>query len=109
MLPPGDIRNCILALAHTEPVMEELLQYRFTDGRLKGQSFGNLFLAAMDGISDNFMEAVQKVSSVLAVTGQVLPVTLKNVRLKAKLKNGNIVEGESNRSEEHTSELQSRQ
>ncbi|AWZ47651.1 gluconeogenesis factor YvcK family protein [Hathewaya limosa] len=100
MLPPGDIRNCILALAHTEPVMEELLQYRFTDGRLKGQSFGNLFLAAMDGISDNFMEAVQKVSSVLAVTGQVLPVTLKNVRLKAKLKNGNIVEGESNIPEE---------
>lgn len=96
MLPPGDIRNCILALAHTEPVMEELLQYRFTDGRLKGQSFGNLFLAAMDGISENFMEAVQKVSSVLAVTGKVLPVTLENVKLKARLKNGNIVEGESN-------------
>ncbi|MFX0549393.1 gluconeogenesis factor YvcK family protein [Hathewaya histolytica] len=96
MLPPGDIRNCILALAHTEPVMEELLQYRFTDGRLKGQSFGNLFLAAMDGISENFMEAVQKVSSVLAVTGKVLPVTLKDVTLKARLNNGNIIEGESN-------------
>lgn len=95
MLPPGDIRNCILALAHTEPVMEELLQYRFKDGRLKGQSFGNLFLAAMDGISENFMEAVQKVSSVLAVTGKVLPVTLENVTLKARLKNGNVVEGES--------------
>lgn len=68
ILPPGDIRNCILALADTEPLMEDLLQYRFKDGTLKGQSFGNLFLAAMDGISDNFEDAVQKMSSVLAVT-----------------------------------------
>ncbi|MFR4997627.1 MAG: gluconeogenesis factor YvcK family protein, partial [Clostridium paraputrificum] len=60
ILPPGDIRNCILALADTEPLMEDLLQYRFKDGTLKGQSFGNLFLAAMDGISDNFEDAVQK-------------------------------------------------
>ncbi len=60
ILPPGDIRNCILALADTEPLMQELLQYRFTEGRLKNQSFGNLFLAAMDGISSNFEEAVQK-------------------------------------------------
>jgi uncharacterized cofD-like protein len=96
MLPPGDIRNCILALADTEPLMEELLQYRFKDGRLKNQSFGNLFLAAMDGISSNFEEAVHKMSSVLAVTGKVMPVTLDNVILKAKLKNGAIVEGESN-------------
>ena len=96
MLPPGDIRNCILALADTEPLMEELLQYRFKDGRLKDQSFGNLFLAAMDGISNNFEEAVQKMSSVLAVTGRVIPVTLDNMILKAKLKNGKIIEGESN-------------
>lgn len=95
ILPPGDIRNCILALADTEPLMEELLQYRFTGGRLENQSFGNLFLAAMDGISSNFEQAVQKMSSVLAVTGKVLPVTLDNVVLKAKLKNGVIVEGES--------------
>ena len=79
MLPPGDIRNCILALADTEPIMEDLLQYRFTEGTLKGQSFGNLFLAAMDGISDNFEAAVQKMSSVLAVTGKVLPVTLDDM------------------------------
>lgn len=96
ILPPGDIRNCILALADTEPLMEELLQYRFTEGKLKNQSFGNLFLAAMDGISNNFEEAVQKMSSVLAVTGKVMPVTLENIVLKAKLKNGTIVEGESN-------------
>lgn len=96
ILPPGDIRNCILALADTEPLMEELLQYRFKEGKLKNQSFGNLFLAAMDGISGNFEEAVKKMSSVLAVTGKVLPVTLDNMVLKAKLKNGLIVEGESN-------------
>jgi uncharacterized cofD-like protein len=95
ILPPGDIRNCILALADTEPLMEELLQYRFKGGRLENQSFGNLFLAAMDGISSNFEEAVQKMSSVLAVTGKVLPVTLDNVILKAKLKNGAVIKGES--------------
>lgn len=96
ILPPGDIRNCIMALSDTEPLMEELLQYRFKDGRLKNQSFGNLFLAAMDGISVNFEEAVQKMSSVLAVTGKVIPVTLDNVVLRAKLKDGQIIEGESN-------------
>lgn len=95
MLPPGDIRNCILALADTEPLMEELLQYRFPDGRLKNQSFGNLFLAAMDGVSDNFEDAVQKMSSVLAVTGKVLPVTLDDMKLVAELENGNKIEGES--------------
>lgn len=95
ILPPGDIRNCILALADTEPLMEELLQYRFQDGKLKNQSFGNLFLAAMNGISDNFEDAVQKMSSVLAVTGKVLPVTLEDMKLIALLENGSIVEGES--------------
>ena len=95
MLPPGDIRNCILALADTEPIMKELLQYRFKDGRLKNQSFGNLFLAAMAGISDNFEDAVQKMSSVLAVVGKVLPVTLDDMQLKAVLKNGNVIKGES--------------
>lgn len=96
MLPPGDIRNCILALADTEPIMEKLLQYRFEDGMLKGQSFGNLFLAAMDGISENFEEAVKKMSDVLAVTGKVLPVTLNDVRLIAETENGNVICGESN-------------
>ncbi|MBP2073286.1 gluconeogenesis factor YvcK family protein [Thermoanaerobacterium butyriciformans] len=95
MLPPGDIRNCILALANTEPTMEKLLQYRFTDGMLKGQSFGNLFLAAMNGISNSFEEAVKKMSEVLAVSGKVLPVTLDDVKLKAKLKNGIVIDGES--------------
>ena len=100
MLPPGDIRNCMLALANTEPVMEDLLQYRFKEGTLKGQSFGNLFLAAMDGISDNFEEAVQKMSSVLSVNGKILPVTLDDMKLIARLENGNLIEGESRIPEE---------
>ncbi|GFR34557.1 gluconeogenesis factor YvcK family protein [Thermobrachium celere] len=95
MLPPGDIRNCLVALAHTEPLMEELMQYRFKDGELKGQSFGNLFIAAMNGISSNFEEAIKKMSDVLAVKGKVYPVTLTDVTLCARLKNGEVVKGES--------------
>lgn len=95
MLPPGDIRNCLVALANTEPLMEELMQYRFRDGSLKGQSFGNLFLAAMDGVSDNFEDAVAKMASVLAITGRVLPVTLDNLTINAELENGQLVVGES--------------
>lgn len=96
ILPPGDIRSCILALADTEPVMEQLLQYRFEKGRLAGQSFGNLFIAAMNGISLNFEEAVKRMSQVLAVMGQVLPVTLEDTVLYAQLKNGVVIRGESN-------------
>ncbi|MBA1334221.1 MAG: LPPG:FO 2-phospho-L-lactate transferase like, CofD-like [Firmicutes bacterium] len=96
ILPPGDIRNCILALADTEPVMEQLLEYRFKKGSLKGQSFGNLFIAAMTGISNSFEEAVKRISEVLAVTGKVLPFTLDDVTLYAQLKNGMVVRGESN-------------
>lgn len=97
MLPPGDIRNCLLALAHTEPVMEDLLQYRFnnTEGDLKGQSFGNLFIAAMDGISNSFEEAIKKMGEVLAVVGRVYPVTLDDVTLVAELEDGEIIKGES--------------
>ncbi len=95
MLPPGDIRNCIMALAETESVMERLLQYRFPEGRLKGQSFGNLFLAAMNGISENFEQAVHNTGNVLAVTGRVLPVTEEDVRLVATLDDGTVVRGES--------------
>lgn len=95
MLPPGDIRNCILALANTEPIMYKLLNYRFTEGMLKGQSFGNLFLAAMNGISGNFEEAVRRMSDVLAVVGRVLPVTLANIQLKAVFDDGGVIIGES--------------
>lgn len=96
MLPPGDIRACLLALANTEPTMEKLLHYRFDTGSLKGQSFGNLFLAAMNGIYGSFERAIKEASNVLAITGKVYPMTLEEVRLKAKLENGTIVIGESN-------------
>lgn len=96
MLPPGDIRSCILALAKMEPTMEKLFQYRFTEGSLKGQNFGNLFIASMNGISENFEEAVRKASEVLAVTGKVVPVSLDNITLYAKLENGSVIKGESN-------------
>ena len=95
MLPPGDIRNCLLALANIEPTMSEVMQYRFTEGALKGQSFGNLFLAAMNGLYGNFEIAVYKMSEIFAITGRVLPVTLENINLTAQLKNGKIIRGES--------------
>ena len=95
ILPPGDIRNCIMALANTEPTMEELLQYRFSEGSLAGQSFGNLFLAAMNGISGSFEEAVHRMGEVLAITGRVLPVTNENVHLEAEFENGSRCLGES--------------
>lgn len=96
MLPPGDIRNCILALARTEPILEKLMQYRFKEGMLKGQNFGNLLLAAMTGISGSFEKAVKLVSDVLAVTGKVLPVTVDDIRLYAELEDGSFVFGEHN-------------
>ena len=96
MLPPGDIRNCILALSEAEPVMEQLLQYRFPEGQLKGQSFGNLLLAAMADTSGGFLEGVRRVSDILNVEGRVLPVTLDDVTLQARLQSGEVVSGESN-------------
>lgn len=95
MPPPGDIRNCLEALANTEPVMGELMRYRFTEGSLAGQSFGNLFLAALNGISPSFDAAVSRMSEVLAVTGRVLPVTTADVQLEAEFENGATVVGES--------------
>lgn len=95
MPPPGDIRNCMEALANTEPVMRELLHYRFPDGALAGQSFGNLFLAALNGISPSFDVAVSRMSEVLAITGRVLPVTTADVQLEAEFENGASVVGES--------------
>lgn len=95
MPPPGDVRNCLQALANTEPAMEQLLAYRFTEGSLKGQSFGNLFLAALNGMCGSFDEAVRRMSEVLAITGRVLPVTNENVYLEAAFDDGSRVVGES--------------
>jgi uncharacterized cofD-like protein len=96
MPPPGDIRSCILALANAEPTLQRLLGYRFPDGSgLGGQSFGNLFLAALAGISDGFDQAVSRMGEVLAITGRVLPVTTADVHLEALFENGTAVLGES--------------
>lgn len=102
MLPPGDIRACMLALANTEPKMEALFQYRFESGMLKGQNFGNIFIAAMNGLYGSFEEAIKESSNVLAITGRVYPMTLENVKIKAELHNGWVVEGESHISKEST-------
>ena len=95
MPPPGDIRHCMEALANTEPVMEKLLTYRFTEGSLAGQSFGNLILAALNGVTGSFEEAVAEMSHVLAITGRVIPVTSADVQLEAVFENGARVVGES--------------
>ncbi len=95
MPPPGDIRNCMQALANVEPVMEQLLGYRFKEGSLSGQAFGNLLLAALNGISDSFDQAVARMSEVLAISGRILPVTNADVQLEAIFENGSRVLGES--------------
>lgn len=97
ILPPGDIRNCILALADDESIMQTLFNFRFdkSAGDLQGHNFGNIFLAAMNGISVDFFDAVRHTSSVLQIKGKVLPVTLQDMVIMGTLKNGNAVEGES--------------
>jgi uncharacterized cofD-like protein len=100
ILPPGDVRNCIAALADAEPLMTKLFQYRFSEGSgLAGHSFGNLFIVAMSGVVGSFEEAVRQTSRVLAVRGQIVPSTLANVTLCARLSNAATVEGESTISE----------
>lgn len=100
VLPPGDFRNCIVALADAEPLMTKLFQYRFSEGSgLDGHSFGNLFIVAMSGIVGNFEQAIRESSRVLAVRGQILPSTLENLTLCAELVDEARVEGESKISE----------
>jgi len=94
--PPGDIRNCLAALAREEPLLTRLFQYRFTaGGGLEGHSFGNLFLSALTAITGNLETAITASSKVLAVQGQVVPATSADVRLWAELENGERLEGES--------------
>ncbi|AQS60292.1 gluconeogenesis factor YvcK family protein [Desulforamulus ferrireducens] len=96
ILPPGDIRNCVVALADKESLMEEVLQYRFTSGELAGHNLGNLFLAGLTDVSGGFDGAVRALSKVLAIRGQVLPATLENVTLGAELEDKTLVFGECN-------------
>ena len=82
VLPPGDVRRCLVALSRSPDVLRELFEYRFDDGVLKGHAFGNLFLAALERMTGSFSEAVETASEVLSVRGRVVPATLDNVRLK---------------------------
>ncbi len=95
MLPPGDVRNCVSALADVDPIAGELLNYRFQEGNLKGHSLGNLILAALNEMSGNFEEAVEKFNRLMGVVGTVYPVTNENVTLHAELRDGSIIDGES--------------
>jgi len=96
MLPPGDIRNCLTALADEEKLLTELFRYRFDAGEgLSGHSFGNLFLSAMNNITGDLEAAIAASSKVLAVRGRVLPATLADVNLWAEMDDGRIIQGES--------------
>ena len=102
MIPPGDLRNCLVALADTEPLMEKLFQHRFEgDSQLSGHSFGNLFIAAMAQVTGDVETALKESSKVLAVKGRVLPASKEFVRLDAIMEDGSIVCGESKIPEAH--------
>lgn len=96
ILPPGDIRNCLVALADKETLMEDLFQHRFANGYgLTGHSMGNLLITAMTQIAGDFEAAIREMSKVLAIRGQVLPATVKQCSLCAEMEDGSIIEGES--------------
>ena len=96
VLPPGDVRNCLVAMSEAESVLTDLFQYRFEHGDgLKGHSFGNLFIVAMSEITNSFEQALAESSRVLAVHGQVLPATPANLKIRARFTDGEVVDGES--------------
>lgn len=96
VLPPGDIRNCMVALSEDEALLSKVFQYRFAEGRgLKGHSFGNLFLTALTNLTGDFARAVRVSSEILAIRGQIYPSTVENVVLEAELENGALVRGET--------------
>ncbi len=95
ILPPGDIRNCLVALAEVEPLMTRLFEYRFQGGDLDGHAFGNLFIASLTGVTGDLELAVKETSKVLKIRGRVLPTTGHNVVLAASLADGRTIEGES--------------
>ncbi|MDD2585933.1 MAG: YvcK family protein [Syntrophomonadaceae bacterium] len=95
VLPPGDIRNCLVALAETETLMDKVFQHRFQQGSLKGHNLGNLLLVAMTEITGDFVSAIREVSKVLKVRGKVIPATLEHVVLGAVMSNGSVITGET--------------
>ena len=96
MLPPGDVRNCMVALSEDEHLLSKLFQYRFSQGDLEGHSFGNLFVAALSNITGDFAQAVQMSSQILATRGHIFPATNQNVTLSARMDDGSLVHGETN-------------
>lgn len=94
VLPPGDVRQCLVALSDASKVLRDLMNYRFEGGNLKGHSFGNLFLSALEKISGDFLKAVDFASEILNTKGEVVPVTAWKANLYMKLKNGKILKGE---------------
>jgi uncharacterized cofD-like protein len=96
ILPPGDIRNCIAALAEDEHLLTQLFQYRFeSDGELSGHSLGNLFLTALAGVTGDFLEAIKVCSEVLAIKGRIFPSTMEDVALVAEMEDGRVLAGET--------------
>ena len=96
MLPPGDVRNCMVALSEDEALLSQLFRFRFPSGELSGHSFGNLFLAALAHITGDFAQAVQMSSQILATRGRIYPATNTNVTLEARMDDGSRVAGETN-------------
>lgn len=97
ILPPGDIRNCMVALAEDEHLLTKLFQYRFeSEGDLSGHSFGNLFLAALADVTGDFLEAIKVSSEVLAIKGRIFPSTVEDIALVAELEDGRVIRGETN-------------
>ena len=96
MLPPGDVRNCMVALSEDEHLLSKLFQFRFGQGDLEGHSFGNLFVAALSHITGDFAQAVQMSSQILATRGRIYPATNSDVTLAALMDDGSVVHGETN-------------
>ncbi len=96
MLPPGDIRSCLLALAETEAEFGDIMQYRFEEGRLKGQNLGNLIIAGMAMVTGSFEKGLERAHEIFRIRGRVIPVTCQEITLCAHLTGGTIVRGESN-------------
>ncbi len=96
MLPPGDVRNCLVALSEDDHLLSRLFRYRFEHGELDGHSFGNLFMAALSDITGDFAQAVQMSSQILATRGRIYPATNTNVTLAAEMDDGSVVHGETN-------------
>src|SRR3989338_1638409 len=94
VLPPGDVRQCLVALSDSSRLMRNLMNYRFENGGLGGHSFGNLFLSALEKVTGSFEKAVEEMSRIMSIKGKVIPVTTHQVRLKMILNSGKVLEGE---------------